>query len=392
MINELFLSETQMALRPGLLDLGLGHPDPGLLPAEELRESADRVFARFGVHALNYGWAAGPGPLLDWLCARAAKQEGRDIRPDQIALSAGISQALDTLLKLNTAPGDGALVESPVYHLAVRVLRDHPLRIEAVASDDDGLDPEQFGDAIRRLRASGVRPRVLYCVPTHNNPSGRSWSMARRQAIVEIAARESVLILEDDAYRELTYDHVVQPSLWSMAPAGVVARMGSFSKSLAPGLRVGWITASAAIIQGITSSGLFDSGGGIVQFPATMIAAYVDDYDFGAHVTRLCVAYRQRRDALLGALAQEAPGCKMKTPAGGFFVWVRIPDAIDQDVLLARAEASGVSFLRGTRFFAGDSMPGRNHIRLCFAMLGPEQLREGARRLAIALRAATGSK
>ncbi len=375
-----------------MLDLGLGHPDPELLPTAELRESADRVFARFGVHVLNYGWAAGPGPLLDWLRARVSKQEGVGIRADQIALSAGVSQALDMLLTLNTAPGDAALVESPVYHLAVRVLRDHPLRIEAVAADDEGLNPQQFGDAIRRLRADGARPRVLYCVPTHNNPSGRSWSMARRQAIVEIAAREGVLILEDDAYRELTYDRIAPPSLWSMAPEGVVARMGSFSKSLAPGLRVGWITASAAITKSVTNSGLFDSGGGIVQFPASVIAAYVDGYDFGAHVTRLCQEYRLRRDALLGALTQEAPDCVTGTPAGGFFVWVRIPDAVDQDVLFTRAEAGGVSFLRGTRFYAGDTMPGRNYIRLCFAMLGPEQLRESARRLAVALRIVMESK
>ena len=381
-----------MALRPGLIDLGLGHPDPSMLPVEALRMSADRAFARFGVHGLNYGWAAGPGPLLDWLRARVATHEGRSVRPDQIALSAGISQALDLLLTLNCKPGDAALVESPVYHLAVRVLRDHPLRIEAVASDAEGLDPQQFADAIWRLRAVGAHPRVLYCVPTHNNPSGRSWTLARRRAIVEIAAHEGVLILEDDAYRELTYEQVAPPSLWSMAPEGVVARMGSFSKSLAPGLRVGWITASAAIIQGVTNSGLFDSGGGIAQFPATVIAAYLADHDFDAHVMRLQHAYRQRRDTLLGALAQVAPGCVVNAPAGGFFAWVRIPGAVDQDVLFARAEAGGVSFIRGARFYAGDATPGRNHIRLCFAMLDLEQLREGAHRLAMALGSVTESK
>jgi 2-aminoadipate transaminase len=145
------------------------------------------------------------------------------------------------------------------------------------------------------------------------------------------------------------------------------------------------------MIQSVATSGLLDSGGGIVQFPATVIAAYLADHDFDAHVGRLQHAYRQRRDALLSALAQMAPNCVVNTPAGGFFVWVRIPGSIDLDALHACAEAAGVSFIRGTRFCAGDVTAGRNYIRLCFAMLVPEQQREGARRLAAALRSVTES-
>jgi 2-aminoadipate transaminase len=376
-----YLSDTQMALRPGILDLGLGHPDPALLPLALVERALREVLTRYGAHALNYGWGGGPGPLCDWLRERIGAREGRAPAADQITITAGISQGLDHVLTLQTQPGDGALVESPVYHLAVRILRDHPLRLTGVRSDHDGLEPAACAAAIARLRAEGVRPRVLYCVPTFNNPSGRSWSLDRRRAIVEIAAREGVLILEDDVYRELAYEDVAPPSLWSLAPDGVVARFGSFSKSLAPGLRVGWLTGGATLVQGMIGGGLVDSGGGVAQLAAMITGTLITGGGYDAHLEGLRAAYRARRDALIAAVREHLPKCAVESPAGGFFVWLTLPDALDQAVLLQRALAAGTAFIPGTRFFV-DGVGGERNIRLCFALLPPEDLREAIRRLA----------
>lgn len=379
-----YLSDTQMALRPGILDLGLGHPDPTLLPVALLERAMGEVLAHYGSHPLNYGWGGGPGPLLDWLRERIGSREGRALDPDQITITAGISQGLDHVLTLQTQPGDGALVESPVYHLAVRIMRDHPLRLRGVRSDPDGLDPDAFAAAISKLRAEGVRPRVLYCVPTFNNPSGRSWSLDRRRAIVEIAAREGVLILEDDVYRELAYDGAAPPSLWSLAPDGVVARFGSFSKSLAPGLRVGWLTGGVALVQGMITGGLIDSGGGVAQLAAMITSALVTGGGYDAHLDSLRTAYRARRDALSAAVREHLPMCAVESPAGGFFAWLTFPEPLDQAALLQRSLAAGTAFIPGTRFFV-DGVGGERNIRLCFALLPPEELREAVRRLASAL-------
>ena len=379
-----YLSDLHASLRPGVLDLGLGHPDPALLPLDAMQRASAQAMARYGAHAMGYGYVTGPGPLADWLRHRIAQREGRMPNADEIAITAGISHALDQLITLCTEPGDVAMVESPTYHLAVRILRDRPLRLVAVPHSADGPDVVALSALVGRLKQEGARPRLLYCVPTFNNPTGKCWSDAVRREVIQLALREGFLIVEDDAYRELAYDGPAPPSLWSIASAGSVARLGSFSKSLAPGMRVGWITADRNLIARFATCGLMDSGGGPNQFAAMAVAAYCEAGEFDPQVTRFCAAYRTRRDALLDAIATHLPaGCQARIPAGGFFLWLRLP-GISAQRLLPTAEAMGVSFLPGHRFFC-DGQGGEDAIRLAFTLYSPAQLQEAVRRLAQAI-------
>jgi 2-aminoadipate transaminase len=375
----------QIALTPGTIDLAWGHPASELLPVAAMQRASAAALARFGTDALTYGYPAGPGPLLEWLCQRIGQREGRRPASNEIMITGGNSHGLDQLLTLCTAPGDIVLVESPTYHLAVRIMRDHPLTLIPVPADGEGLQVDAVAETVARLQREGKRARLLYTVPTFHNPTGISLSAVRRQALIGLAEREEMLIVEDDVYRELAYDGPPPPSLWSQAPSGVVARLGSFSKSLAPGVRLGWLTADRAIIQRITDGGLLDSGGGINHFTALIVSLLCESGDYAAGVTRFCAAYRARRDALIGALAQSLPKeCSWYTPGGGFFTWIMLPAGIKSSELLPKAEAAGVSFIPGKKFHLDGR--GENTLRLAFSYYPAASLAEAGQILGSVLR------
>jgi len=375
----------QLFQRPGMIELSWGHPDPAFLPVAALSRAGAAALDQFGADAMQYGHPAGPGPLLDWLAERIGRQEGRIPAADEIMTTGGISLGLDQLLTSLLVPGDTVLVESPTYHLAVRILRDHRLNLVPVPSDEGGLRLDAFQHTLARLRAAGDRPRALYLVPTFNNPTGRSLAQDRRQGLVDLAAAERLLIIEDDVYRELAYDGPAPPSLWSLAPPGVVARLGSFSKSLGPGLRLGWLTAGADLVQDIVESGLLDSGGGVNHYTALVVTALCAAGDYDSNLIALRQGYRARRDALLASLRDHLPpGFTVRPPGGGFFVWVELPTGADSRALLPLAERAGVSFLPGTRFHLDGG--GQSALRVAFTLYPPDELAEAAQRLGAAAR------
>lgn len=380
------LPNVQIVHLPGVIDLGWGHPDPALLPVEGLRLAAMEALDRHGAAALAYGSERGPGPLLRWLIGHLGATDGRAPAAGEIIATGGISHALDQICTLLTRPGDLVLVEEPTYHLAVRILREYPLELVPVGSDEGGLRPEAVAEAIESARRVGKSPRFLYTVPTFNNPTGISLSGERRRALIDLAVAERLLIIEDDAYRELAYDGPAPPSLWSLAPIGTVVRLGSFSKVVAPGLRLGFMTADTATIERFRGGGLLDSGGGINHFSANTAAAFCEAGRFAEQGVRLRAAYRARRDTLAAALTEWLPeGCQWTLPGGGFFIWLRLPDGIDVGALLPRAIGSGVGFAPGTRFHLAGG--GANYARLAFGLYPEAELIEAARRLAGVLRA-----
>jgi 2-aminoadipate transaminase len=374
------LPTIQLIRRPGIIELGWGHPNAALLPVDGMRQAAAAALDRWGADALNYGADQGAGPLLAWLSDRIARTEGRAPARDEIMITGGVSQALDQICTLCTQPGDIALVESPTYHLAIRILRDHPLELLSIPADEHGLRIDALSETIAELRRAGRRARLLYCVPTFHNPTGVSLQAERRAALVALATTEQLLIVEDDVYRELSYDGPAPPSLWSLAAPETVVRLGSFAKSLAPGVRLGWLTAGSTIAGQLIGSGLLDSGGGVNHFTSLMVTAFCDSGQYDQQISRLRAAYRARRDALLAALAAHLPpGCTWTTPGGGFFVWVRLPERMDAATLLSRAEAAGVAYLPGASFHNGGG--GSNTLRLAFSLYDPDELVEAARRL-----------
>jgi DNA-binding transcriptional MocR family regulator len=382
---------TQMVLREGFCEFTWGQPDPDLLPVYEMREAVEDGLSEFGPDSLAYGAAEGAWPLLAWIRDRILRIEGVAVGLDECLGTAGNSDALDQICTLFTSPGDVALVESPTYHLALRVMHDHRLDLHAVPMDAEGLDMSALERTIEILIQADKRPRLLYTIPTFHNPSGISLSPTRRQALVGLAIEHGFLIVEDDVYRELVYEGTAPPSLFGLAPRGVVLRMGSFAKTLAPGLRLGWINGSPEQVRRFADGGLRDSGGSPNFFIGMMVAALCQSGTFEQQVSRLRHEYRARRDALAAALRTHLPSsCRFAVPNGGFFLWVYGPETLDAERLATRAESHKVTFIPGGRF----SIDGGNRhaFRLAFSQMKPEDLAEGARRLGEAVREELGNR
>ena len=377
---------TQFEATPGVIDLAWGHPDPRLLPVRELASATQRALDRYGSDILEYGSTAGSPPLIDFICARLADTDARAPEPAAVVITSGASGGLDLVATLMLALGDTVLLDVPTYHLAIRIFADHPVRLQAVASDDDGIVLDDLAGIVTQLRRDGQRPRLLYTIPTFNNPSGRNVSLERRAELVEFAAREDLLVAEDDTYRELSYDGPPPPSLWALDRAGVVIRIGSFAKSVAPGMRLGYVTTTPEIATRMAEGGLLDSGGGMNHFAATVLAEYAAGGDYVRGVERFRDAYRAQRDRLLEGLAAHLPDtASWSKPGGGFFAWVQLPTGIGADELAPVALAHGVAFLPAHRFFLDrDAAPGA--IRLAFSMYPPETLEDATARLGDAIR------
>jgi DNA-binding transcriptional MocR family regulator len=376
---------TQLVLRPGVIELNWGQPDPTLLPVEAMSRAAAAMLGKMGGDALSYGAATGAGPLLAWIRERIQQTEGQTISLAEIITTAGNSDSVDQICTLFTQPGDVVMVESPTYHLALRIMNDHPLSLVPVPVDDQGLQVDVLAAKVRELKAQGKTVRLLYTIPTYHNPTGVCLSAERRQALIELAVAEDFLIMEDDVYRELWYDAPAPPSLWSRAPRGTVLRMGSFAKSLAPGLRLGWLNGSPDQIRRLADSGLRDSGGGLNHFTAMTIGELCLAGDFDKQIDLFKSEYRQRRDALLDALAEYLPpGCSWTKPGGGFFVWVTLPPNVDAAALAPQAEATGIAYIPGARFHLDGR--GHNTLRLAFSLYSPAELVKAAHRLGEAIR------
>jgi 2-aminoadipate transaminase len=354
----------QFTERPGILDLGYGHPSPALLPVEPWLAAAAETARTFGWQALTYGTVAGPGPLIEWLSDRLATTS--------FFITAGASHALALVTGLLAEPGDTVLVDAPTYHFALRILRDRGVRVLSAPADLD--------EGVASLRAQGHRVPLLYLVPTFGNPTGASVPDDRRRYLVAAARRTGVTIVEDDTYRELAYDGPAPVSLWDLAAGTGVVRIGSFAKTVAPGLRLGWINASPSLIGRLTDLGYVDSGGGVNHANALTMSVFCAGGGYDTHLAALRSAYRERRDVLAGAL----PGFDVPVPGGGWFLWVRLPDGIAAEDLLPVAERHGVSFVPGPRFYPGRD-DGHQYMRLAYSFLAVPELAEAADRLSRAV-------
>ena len=370
----------QFDARPDIIDLGWGHPDPELLPLEELRSAADEAARRWGPDLYAYGFAQGPAPLISWLSERLGEVDGRTPDPASIVVTAGASGALDMLVTLSTRPGDVALIESPTYHIAVKLLRDHGLEVVPIERDGDGPDLEALTATLDGLEKEGRRPSLFYTIPTFHNPTGAVTPLDRRVDLVRLAASRGLLVVEDDAYRELFYGEPPPPSLWSLAEPGSVVRVGSFSKTLAPGLRLGFLTGEPGLTARLAQSGLLDSGGGIGHIPGLVVAVMAESGFYARHVEQLRSAYRERRDGLLRGLMDALPeAVALNRPQGGFFVWLQLPPGYSAARLLELSQSKGASFMPGNAFSLTNGLDAC--LRLSFSRYGPDQLADAARRI-----------
>lgn len=362
------------------IDLSLGHPSPSLLPLEILREAAAHRLGQADPSILQYGYEQGDGRFRRALAGFLGRQYGTPVDPDHLFVTNGVSQALDLLCTLYARPGDLVWCEEPSYFLALRIFADHHLRVASLPTDEDGLVVE----AVEERLAAGERPVFLYTVPTHQNPSGATLPLARRRRLAELGGKHGFRILADEVYHLLSYGRQPPPSFGTLAAGGAVLSLGSFSKILAPGLRLGWIQAAPERLQPLARCGQLDSGGGLNPFTSALVRSAIELGRQEEHLERLKTVYRKRIQALGDALRRELAGlARFREPDGGFFFWVGLPERLDAERLLPAARERGVSFNPGARFSSRGGL--RNFLRLSFARYEESELAEGVRRLAGAL-------
>lgn len=368
------LPVTQINLPPGFIDLGMGNPDFDLLPLDLLHTSAETYFASGDRLSLQYGNEAGDGRFRRALADFLAAGYGSRLDPGLLFVTAGASSALDLLCTLYTRPGDVVFAEEPSYFLALRIFADHGLQVISIPIDEDGLRIDILAE-----RLAETKPKFIYTIPAFQNPSGQTLSQVRREQLVALAQRHNFLIVADEVYQFLAYGPTPpQPFAAFAGEVEQVVSVNSFSKLLAPGLRLGWIQAHPTVITRLAGSGLLDSGGGLNPFTSAIVRGMVESGALAGNIANLRREYAFRLDALDSALRRHLPQAKYILPQGGFFFWVRLP-GVDAAELRRKAQAFGVGIRQGALFSSRNGM--QDYVRLSFCFYRPEALEEGIIRL-----------
>ena len=365
------------SLSPLAYDLNAGVPDPASLPVEALAEAFARTLRDDPIGALTYGGAQGYPPLRAWIADRESEAGGLALGPQHVTLCSGSAHAIDNIAATFLGPGDVAVTSAPAYPGAIRSFRARGARIAAVPQDAGGMQAGALDETLARIAAEGATAKLIYLVATYDNPSGATVPLERREALVEVAARHGVLIVEDDAYAGLDFDGPPPASLFAVAGGRGVLHVGTASKTVATGLRVGWVVGAAEAIRQVVFTRL-DNGSSPLLLRAVL--AYYEGGTHEAHLTRIRDLYRERRDATEEAV-RKAFGelATFVTPSGGFYLWLRLADGIAASALQAAAAERDVAVTTGTLYApSGDD---ERHIRLAYPTLAPEVLREAIARL-----------
>jgi 2-aminoadipate transaminase len=373
-----------VANRPEVVSLAGGMPYIAGLPLEEIAETMRRLIVERGATALQYGSGQGDEELREQI-VEVMKLEGIHAHPDDVVVTTGSQQAVDLVTKIFINPGDVIVAEAPSYVGALGVFRAHEAEVVHVPMDQDGLIPESLDQTITRLKAAGKRVKFLYTVPNFHNPAGVTLSLERRPKVVEIARRHGVLILEDNPYGLLGFDSEPLPAMRSLSEDGVIY-LGSFSKTFAPGFRVGWAVAPHAVREKLV---LASEAAILCPSNASQMAisSYLAHHDWLGQIKSFRVQYRERRDAIIEALEEHLPVASWTVPAGGFYTWVKLPEGLDSKSMLPRAVTARVAYVPGTAFYMDGR--GADHMRLSFCYPTPERIREGVRRLAAVVESET---
>ncbi len=366
--------------RPGVISFAGGLPAPELFPVAEMDEASHLVLAEQGPTALQYSTTEGHPPLREKIAQRMDAKWGTRLSASEILVTVGSQQGLDLVAKLFLDEDDVVLCESPTYLGAISAFNVFRPRWVEVATDGEGMDPI----ALDRALAANPRAKLIYVVPNFQNPTGRTWSLARRKALMEIATRHAVPVLEDNPYGELRFEGESLPAIQSFDTEGLVLSVGTFSKVFCPGLRIGWVAAPRRYLDRL----VILKQGADLHTPTLgqmQLDRYMELHDLDANVGRIRAVYRDRRDAMARALEREMPaGVTFSRPAGGLFLWVELPDALDARELLKRCLAREVAFVPGGAFFPNGGH--ENTLRLNFSNMPIERIEEGVRRLAASVR------
>jgi 2-aminoadipate transaminase len=385
-----------VASRPEVVSLAGGSPYIAALPLDAVGEMLGSLAAQHGATTLQYGIGQGTVELRERICevmALSGIDASNGASPDDVVVTVGGQQGLDLLARLFLDPGDVVLAEGPTYVGALGVFQAAQAQVVHVAMDADGLIPAALEEAIADVARSGRRAKFLYTIPTFQNPAGVTLTDARREEVLDICERAGLLVVEDDPYSQLSFSGDAPRPLRARRREGVLY-VSTFSKTFAPGLRVGWVLAPHAVREKLVMA----SEAQILcpsAYAQAAVTTYLSTMPWREQIKIYREVYRERRDALLDALDDMMPaGTTWTRPKGGLFVWATLPEGLDSKAMMPRAIAARVAYVPGTGFYADGT--GSSNIRLNFSFPAPERIREGVRRLAgvmeqeIAMRAVFG--
>jgi DNA-binding transcriptional MocR family regulator len=372
-----------VASRPEVVSLAGGMPNISGLPLDVVGSAISELIAQQGPVAMQYGSGQGVLELREQI-TEVMRLEGIEAHPDDVVVTVGSQQAVDLVTRVFCDPGDVVICEAPSYVGALGVFKSYQCDVVHAEMDADGLVPDALRQAIASVKAAGKTIKFLYTIPNFHNPAGVTLSAARRTEILAICKQEGILILEDNPYGLLGFDREPMRALRADEAENVIY-LGSFSKTFAPGFRVGWALAPHPVREKLV---LAQESATLCppQFSQMAVSAYLSKHDWQGQIKQFREMYRERRDAMISALTDMMPAsCRWNIPSGGFYVWVTLPPGIDAKGMLPRAVTARVAYVPGTAFYADGF--GSSHMRLSFCYPTPERIREGVRRLAGVLEA-----
>ncbi|MGH2801767.1 MAG: PLP-dependent aminotransferase family protein, partial [Thermoleophilaceae bacterium] len=364
--------------RPEVISLAGGLPDTSTFPPDTFAAVAQRIATESCAKALQYGPTEGLGETKECIAAVMAA-EGMRVDAEDMVVTTGGQQVIDLVAKTLIDPGDVVIAEGPTYPGAVPVFCAYEAEVVQVEMDAEGMRVDLLDETLDRLERDGRRPKFVYTVPTFQNPAGVTMSLPRRRRLVEIAHERELLVLEDNPYGLLRYEGDALPPLFALDRGVYVMYLGTFSKILSPGIRLGWVVAPPPVLEKIN---LGKQGADLCTstLAQLMVQAYFERASWRDYVDSLTAVYRARRDTMLDALAEHFPRqAEWTRPSGGLFIWATLPDFIDTTDLLARALRENVAFVPGEAAFLDGR--GRSSMRLNFSASDEESIREGIRRI-----------
>jgi 2-aminoadipate transaminase len=355
-----------------IISFVFGFPDPASLPANSVGEATVRAMEKDGQWALQYGKATGDPGFVDVLLAKLKRDQGIEAGPENVLVTAGGSQVVQLVLDLLVDPGDTIIVEAPTWMGFLYAVNNVHANTVAIPLDEQGMDTESLERELKRLKGEGITPKFIYIISNFQNPSGISTSLERRQRIVELAQEFGTLILEDDAYHDLRFRGERIPPIYTLDDSGSTMYLGTLSKIMGAGMRIGWMVAAEDIV---TKLSVLKIDGCTNVFGSHVAAEWIPDH-LDDHIAKLKGIYQSRRDVMLGALERFMPaGTTWNDPDGGFFVWVTLPESIDVGRMLPQVRERGVDYLAGGTCYADGS--GTNQIRLSYSFTTEEQIEKG---------------
>jgi 2-aminoadipate transaminase len=367
------LQVAQTNIPHDFIDLGAGEPQLDLLPLDMIRNAAAHRLSQNENEFLQYGVEQCDGYFRAALAKFLSPRYGFPVSHEQLFVTSGISSALDLLCTLFTQPGDTVFVEEPTYFLALRIFADHGLRVASIRTDESGL---VMDDLVHALKES--RPKFIYVIPSFQNPSGHTLPPERRKQLVELAQKHNFLIIADEVYQFLGYTQTPPTSFGAEIDSGQVISVNSFSKILAPGLRLGWLHSNSTVIQRIITCGLLDSAGGLNPFTSAIVRSLIENGDLDKNISHLVNVLGKRVQVMDESLREHLPQVSYTKPHGGYFFWVQSPNT-DVQELQKKAQAYKVGLRPGIRFSSRNSLT--DYFRLSVSFYGEGEIMKGILRL-----------